>query len=718
MAVETETQRTTPAILIAGLNGDMAGWLQQRLGDVAVQGTVSAEDTLAALGREEYALLILNHTLPDLAGVDVLARVRANPSMAGLPVMYLLDRHLDSAIGRQLLEQLGVTQLLLYPIDREEVAHQASCVLDLPHPTEPAEATVEPEPPASPTAVAPLHVPEGRDDHAYLLLVNDDPELAERLANEAVTRGLRVEIAADPIAARDLVARERPDAVLLDVQFHGATDGGLALLKEMSQAIPPIPVLVLTASDTFLDRVQVASLGGRGFLPKALPPSEILDTVTRLLQQLATSESRVMAVDGDPATLATLHAALDPQGIRLTTLDDPLRFWDTLEQSTPDLLILDLNMPRLSGIELCRVVRNDPRWSALPVLFLTENSDADTVRRVFSANADDFVPKPIIGPELVTKVVNRLERTLLYRSMAEIDPVTGVTNRAKSTHTLRQFLRLAERHRQPLSLALLDVDHFKQINDRHGHATGDAVLQQLGKILLRTFRSEDVVARWGGEEFLIGMYGMTRIDGVQRLADLLETLRHESLLGPKGERISITFSAGVAQFPADGTDLQVLYRAADEALYRAKASGRDRVLPVGWQAESSDLELEAVDVVLVDNDDVQGGVLTQALEALGYRTVWLRDGESATLLLGGLNPRLQAPVALVDSDLPEIDGLGVVRRLARDGILRHTRLIFLSSGLNQREVERVMDLGVFDRISRPYSLPTLVQHVRRALEIL
>jgi diguanylate cyclase (GGDEF)-like protein len=328
------------------------------------------------------------------------------------------------------------------------------------------------------------------------------------------------------------------------------------------------------------------------------------------------------------------------------------------------------------------------------------------------------VGKPIVGPELLTKITNRLERTLLYRSMAEIDPMTGVSNRRKSTQTLRQFLRLAERHKQPLSIALLDVDHFKQINDRFGHGTGDAVLQQLGTLLMRTFRSEDVVARWGGEEFLVGMYGMTRVDGVQRLTDLLETLRHESLAGPRGERIRLSFSAGVAQFPDDGTDVQSLYRAADAALYRAKAAGRDRVMAVGWTTEEQAREIQNADVIVIDDDEVLGSLLVHALETKGYRTHWIKDGESAALSLAGAEPTLTAPVILLDIDLPDLDGLAVLRRLARDGILRQSRVIALSSRGHVEQGGRAMELGAFDHVAKPFSLPVLLQRVRRALEIL
>jgi diguanylate cyclase (GGDEF)-like protein len=122
------------------------------------------------------------------------------------------------------------------------------------------------------------------------------------------------------------------------------------------------------------------------------------------------------------------------------------------------------------------------------------------------------------------------------------------------------------------------VDHFKQVNDRFGHAMGDEVLRRLGAILRRAFRDEDVVARWGGEEFVVGMYGMGTGDGVTRLCRVLDAVRQEIFAAQDGTEFEVTFSAGVAEFPHNGLDLQGLYRAADDALYAAKAAGRARVL--------------------------------------------------------------------------------------------------------------------------------------------
>jgi diguanylate cyclase (GGDEF)-like protein len=164
--------------------------------------------------------------------------------------------------------------------------------------------------------------------------------------------------------------------------------------------------------------------------------------------------------------------------------------------------------------------------------------------------------------------------------MDSTDPLTGLANRRKATEALERLFSLAGRNGVPVSVAILDLDHFKQVNDQHGHAAGDTVLRRLGELLTQSFRTEDVTARWGGEEFLVGMYGSTKADGARRLTALLQGLRGESFAGDGGESFTVTFSAGVAEHAADCSDLEALCRAADEALYQAKAAGRARVMGV------------------------------------------------------------------------------------------------------------------------------------------
>ena len=407
--------------------------------------------------------------------------------------------------------------------------------------------------------------------------MESDKDLTQKLVEEAGGREIRAEVVSELSAARELLRHFRPDVVLIDLSLSRDVLESLQLLEELAGRDPAVPVLILTARDSLIDRVEVARRGGRGFLLKPLPPSEVLDAVMQQLNRQNALESKVMVVDDDPLVLAALKAILEHRRMHVTTLNEPLRFWEVFERTSPDLLVLDVDMPHMTGIELCRVVRNDPRWFGVPIIFLTMHRDAETVRRVFAAGADDFVSKPVVGPELLTRIGNRLEHARLYRALVETDPLTGVANRRKSNTMLNQLIRLAGRNHQPFSFVMLDLDNFKTINDTHGHAVGDQVLRRLGGVLLRTFRGEDVVARWGGEEFSVGMFGMQQEDAVRRMEGLLNSFRTELFTTPGGVEFHVTFSAGVAQYPEQGVELQSLYRAADSALYQAKQAGRNRV---------------------------------------------------------------------------------------------------------------------------------------------
>ena len=417
-----------------------------------------------------------------------------------------------------------------------------------------------------------------------LLIIDNDTQLGEQLISEATIWGIQAELVTDITKARKAVAQNCPDVVLLALCFDNCGDRGLNLLAELTTNHRHLPVLVLAAQDDFANRVEVARLGGQIFLPKPVFPASVLAAITQVLSQSEIVAAKILVVDDDPQMLNILRTLLEPWGFKLALVHNPQHFWDTLEQYNPDLLILDVEMPELSGIELCQVVRNDPQWCELPVLFLSVHADAETVDRVFTAGADDYVNKPIRGPELIARVLNRLERTQILHKLAETDILTGVANRCQSIQELNRLLRLALRQSQPLCFVILDLDYFKLVNDRHGHEAGDRVLRRFGALLKQTFRDEDVVARWGGEEFVVGLYGATRQQTMARLTELLEIMHQQEFTGASGEKFQVSFSGGIAEYPEDGADLQALYRSADAALYLAKTGGRGRVL--SWSESS------------------------------------------------------------------------------------------------------------------------------------
>ncbi|AFY47596.1 PAS domain S-box [Nostoc sp. PCC 7524] len=252
-----------------------------------------------------------------------------------------------------------------------------------------------------------------------VLVVDRDAVLAEQLTQASTGGEWQVTTTTNLKQARNILYQEHPSLVLLNPGVSAHQEDSLNFLAELAQCKPPVPVIVFTEQTDFQHRLQLARQGEHTFLQKPQPASEVMGAIAQILQQVPNAEAKVLAVDDDPKILALLQTLLHPWGLKVITLDDPRRFWETLKAETPDLLILDVEMPHTNGIELCQVVRNDAQWSELPILFLTVHSDAEIVNQVYSVGADDFVSKPIIGPELVTRIINRLERVKLLRRVSQ-----------------------------------------------------------------------------------------------------------------------------------------------------------------------------------------------------------------------------------------------------------------------------------------------------------
>ena len=544
-----------------------------------------------------------------------------------------------------------------------------------------------------------------------MLIVEDDHVFARGLQAEAEDGGFRVEHAASLEAAKERLAQEMPDFIVLDLMFPGSPDGGLVFLEELSEVTPPPTIFVVTAGQEFVDRVDAANLGGRGFFQKPVEPSEIVGAATQMLQDQAAERSKVLAVDDDSIVLDAIKAILETSGVSVRTLDVPSRVMSEVEDFEPDLMILDVTMPAINGIEVCRALRSDFKWRDLPILFLTSLTDASTVASMFDAGADDYIRKPLVGPELVSRINNRLDRVRTLRSLADSDGVTGLPNRTAFGKGAARLITRAATSGQSLSIAVVSIDRITdlELEDPEG---ADTIVKRASRVLMDVFRGDDVLSYWGGGRFFVCMYGMNREEAVNRVAGALETLREENLLNVSGREFSTTFSSGVARYPEDGEEPIALVRTAGKQLNRALQAGGDRVVSTG-----SDRSAPAgqVDVVLVDDDESLAAVLTHALDSRGYSSQWISDGHVAVESLTGPESTLVPRMVLLDVNLPGLDGLAVLRRIREESRLENTRVVMLTARASEKEVLRALDLGAFDHIAKPFSLQILMRRVRRAL---
>ena len=250
-----------------------------------------------------------------------------------------------------------------------------------------------------------------------LLIVGEDRQLTEQLVSEA-TRGFRTKVISTPEQVQDWleaqqIEHELPDAVLLEVSFaednatSATTQEYLTLIAEFKLLTPSIPVIVVADRDRFEDRLLVARHGGKFYLTQPINPKQVI-TVCQKATKYSSSGKKVMIVDDDIELLHILPTLLQPWGFKVTTLDDPRQFWDVLQAVAPDLLVLDIEMPHFSGIELCKVLRTHPYWHKLPVLFLSVYQDDAISNQVFASGGNDFVNKPVLARQLAHRILNRL----------------------------------------------------------------------------------------------------------------------------------------------------------------------------------------------------------------------------------------------------------------------------------------------------------------------
>ena len=401
---------------------------------------------------------------------------------------------------------------------------------------------------------------------AHLLIISTDKrfqsDCAQALTQTAHDWTLQVESKPTVVP----LSNHRPDIVLLDLAVTDEnktvrlTPDMVAFLAELQTLTPPVPVLLRTDQDSLLDRVKASRLGGRGFIPSTVPATAVIETVIDLWMRSHTDIAKVLVVDDDPQILEAMGQLLKPWGLKVFTLVDPRLFWDVFNDTRPDVLVLDVEMPHVDGLALCQVVRSDLQWNHIPILFLTAHTDDATKHQVFEVGADDYVSKPIVGPELVTRILNRLERSRLTQSQIKMDTLTRLANRRHAIQAITQTLAMGHQHRQQVCLALLSVNHLEQINHQYGYDMGDKVLVHFAHLLHQTFVGDDVVGRWSGRLFVVAMYGLSLDDGKRRLAKLQQQQTPLSIPehptsdnNNPGEAALINISVGLVVYP--DTDL-------------------------------------------------------------------------------------------------------------------------------------------------------------------
>ena len=393
-----------------------------------------------------------------------------------------------------------------------------------------------------------------------LLLISANIQLTKELQQLARTQGLGWYQADNITQAKTWLKDNLAHAAVIDTQTANNKTEYLALVNELNALTPVIPTTIVSEADSLNNRLAANRAGASSFLVKPISASKIWQAISRTLERDKSNTASILIVDDDVVFLDAVRSILEPWGIKVSTLDEPSSFWQLLQVTQPDLVILDVEMPEINGIELCQTLRSDPDWQELPVLFLTARQDAQTIQQIFDLGGDDYIPKPVVGAELIARINNRLDRSRLLHNLATQDRLTGLTNRSQSSRKIESLLQEAKDNGQPFCLALLKINDLQEINQKYSHVTGDRILSQWGKVIQAAFRNDEITSYWDNGDFVIGMPNLDKAQGNERLIELLGILRKQVFTSPEGERFQVAFDYAIAEFIKDGKTLHSLYQ--------------------------------------------------------------------------------------------------------------------------------------------------------------
>lgn len=415
---------------------------------------------------------------------------------------------------------------------------------------------------------------------SVLWLVEERADLGSepKLVGQLDSFGYDVRFFAAFAEAEAALARSRPDILIVDVTFgNERCDATVALNAGAPLGDLDCPLFFISSRNDFNHRMRAAQLGAEGYFVKPVDVSRLVNRMVQVFEQRDAPPGRVLIVDDDVLLAERYRLTLLAAGMEAAILEQSEAIVDTVSAFQPDLVLMDIHMPDFSGTDLAGVIRQHESWSSLPIVYLSGETDLASQISAMSRGADDFLTKPVSGAQLVAAVRARIARHRQLNAQITKDSLTGLLKHASIKEAVDTEVLRASRTGTPVSLAILDIDHFKLVNDSHGHAVGDVVISSVAMLLRQRLRRSDILGRYGGEEFVVVLSDCRRENAVALLDELRCRFARVQFQND-GETFRCTLSAGVASTEANanasGADLRA---EADRALYEAKRNGRDQV---------------------------------------------------------------------------------------------------------------------------------------------
>jgi len=411
----------------------------------------------------------------------------------------------------------------------------------------------------------------------------NDTDKALQLAQQMEYFGLRAELFNTTDELDQAMNKRHPLAIIIDIDFQ-SEDKGLDIIRFHQGAEKEIlssdnsqhaniPIIFYSSHPmTPRQKLLCLRLGGISSL-ESLAPQAIISQLEGLVNLVPDQPLRILIVDDSKSQALYTEKALNAAGMITQKVINPLEVWEVLESFRPEMILMDMYMPECNGVELAKVIRQDTHYINIPIIYLSGEEDKERQLAAMAEGGEDFLTKPVDPRHLLSTVRTRGKRARELSQLIARDSLTGLYNHTHILKALDEQIKLAQRNNSQLCFVMIDIDHFKQVNDNHGHPVGDEVIKNLALFLSQRLRKTDYIGRYGGEEFAMVLPGVGLDDATNIMNDIRNNFSH--LLHGGQAAISSTFSCGIALY--QGQKSSELIELADQAMYLAKREGRNCV---------------------------------------------------------------------------------------------------------------------------------------------
>ncbi|MGE5417280.1 MAG: response regulator [Acidobacteriota bacterium] len=425
-----------------------------------------------------------------------------------------------------------------------------------------------------------------------------------------------------------------------------------------------------------------------------------------------TVSGQILLIEDSASTQEVVIHSLGELGIRVVAAGTGEAGLAELSGSMFDLILLDIMLPDTDGYKLFETIRSDPRWELIPIVFLSAKAELDDKIAGWELGADDYITKPFEGSELNARVMGRLRRAGNILQASTRDYLTNALSRRYLDENLSQLTAQTARSSSVLSIALLDLDNFKSVNDTYGHQTGDAVLRGLVSFLHDKVRQADVVGRFGGEEFMIIFPNTDSQDAQTKVTELIEQFKKVPFMAPNlPDPFFVSFSAGIASFPQHGDNTQSLISGADVALYLAKSQGKSKAAIYSMDVGS--MAISTRRILAVDDNRAFLSAVTEGLTRRGYEVDSFSEPKKA--LSTATTGKNRWDVILVDVNMPEMTGfelIGAIKQHLQDQM---PPVIMITTANQVQDLIMASKMGVADYVIKPLDIDDLTRRLTAIL---